>query len=148
MHRETKLASYSNTPFTKICAGMRVVNEEQLEKINWIGIQQNANSLHSLIAGKSFKGVHVNRGRWQSLINDASLPEKCEVKGFNVHGQINQNEMRVRLGYLAHRSCTKQEALIGFGTNLDGYVWSSGYVYPSRNEANKHIPAFGYIFVR
>ena len=127
---------------------MRVVNAEKLEKINWIGIKRDANSLYSLIAGKSFKKVHVNRGKWQSLINDTSLPEKCEVKGFNVHGKINQKPMRVRLGYLAHKRCDQQEGLIGFGTNLDSYVWSSGYVYPSRNEANKHIPAFGYIFVR
>ena len=127
---------------------MRVVNEDELEKINWIGIKRDANSLYSLIAGKSFKGVDVNRGKWQSLISDASLPEECQVKGFNVHGKIDQNEMRVRLGYLAHKSCTQQEGLIGFGINLNGYVWSSGYVYPSRDQANKLIPAFGYIFVR
>ena len=59
-----------------------------------------------------------------------------------------KTEMRGRTGYLGHKICTQDEGLIGFGTNLSGFVWSSGHVYPSRDVGEKHIPGFGYIFVR
>ncbi len=146
---ETKLASYSNTPFTKICLGMRVGDAPS--QTNWIGIDYQATSLYSLIADGEFRVVNIKAqipSLWQTLIDESHLPVQCLFQGFNVPSKIHSTMNRVRLGYLAHKRCHQQEGLIGFGTNLDGVQWSSGYIYPSREGDPKKISAFGYIFVR
>ena len=59
--QETKLPTYWNTPFSKICLGMKIG-----QQINFIVINKQANSLYSLIAdGQYRKPPHwvVARGR-------------------------------------------------------------------------------------
>ena len=149
---ETKLASYNNTPFSKICLGMKVQNPASSDPITkWIGVDYEASSLYSLIADRDgvFKSLNVLAQKWQSLIGGSLLPVECPSQGFNVPSQIFSAMKRVRLGYLAHKTCHQQEGLLGFGMNLDGFSWSSGYNYPSRSgNGDKQISALGYIYVR
>jgi hypothetical protein len=144
---ETKLASYTNTPFTKICLGM--TDPPNTMTIKWIGIAYQASSLHSVIADGAFKPLNFTTQKWQSLIGGSLLPVDCPIQGFNVPSDIFTTQKRVRIGYLAHKSCQQQEGLIGFGVNLNGFLWSSGYNYPSRDgNGKKQIPSIGYIYVR
>ena len=115
----------------------------------WVGIEYEAISLYNLIADGVFKPLNVTTQKWQSLTGGSLLPDKCPTQGFNVRSQIHTTEKRVRLGYLAHKRCLKDEGLIGFGQNLNGFSWSCGYNYPSQSgNGDKQIPAFGYIYVR
>ena len=140
---ETKLSSYNNTPFNKICLGMTINSDGS--SINWIGIQYEASSLYSLMADGMFKTVNVGKSKWQSLIGESLLPNKCPRKGFNTH---LSTQKRVRIGYLAQKTCGQEEGLVGFGADLDGFHRSSGYIYPSRQgNGDKRISAFGYIYV-
>ena len=140
---ETKLASYNNTPFSKICLGMTINSDGSSKK--WIGIEYEASSLYSLMADGKFKTVNVGKSKWQSLIGESLLPNKCPREGFNTH---LSTQKRVRIGYLAQKKCGQEKGLVGFGTDLDGFHWSSGYIYPSRQgQGDKRISAFGYIYV-
>ncbi|CAB4042664.1 Hypothetical predicted protein, partial [Paramuricea clavata] len=137
---ETKLASYNNTPFSKICLGMTVNSDGS--SINWIGIEYEASSFYSLLADGMFKPVNVGKSKWESLLDDSKLPNNCGYEGFNTRLDLTQK--RVRIGYLAQKTCGQEEGLIGFGTDLNGFRWSSGYIYPSRQgNGAKQISAFG-----
>jgi hypothetical protein len=116
---ETKLSSYNNTPFNKICLGMTVNSDGS--SINWIGIEYEASSLYSLIADGVFKSVKVGKSKWGSLLNGGlNLPNECQHKGFNTHLPNNPTQKRVRIGYLAQKTCEQEEGLVGFGADLDG----------------------------
>lgn len=146
---ETKLASYSNTPFTHICLGMTVDIGSDSSNTKWIGIHYEAISLYSLIADGLFKPLNVGASKWQSLIEGSLIPAECPFEGFNVHKDGDPTQKRVRIGYLGHKRCRQDEGLIGFGTDLNDFRWSSGYIYPSRQgNGAKQISAFGYIYVR
>ncbi|XP_020619933.1 uncharacterized skeletal organic matrix protein 5-like [Orbicella faveolata] len=68
---ETKLTTYWNTPFTKICLGMRIPGEEN---INFLVINQTADSLHSLLADGQHRATSLGRDTWKTLIgSQASL---------------------------------------------------------------------------
>ena len=115
----------------------------------WIGIHYEAISLYSLIADGLFKPLNVGASKWQSLIEGSLIPAECPFEGFNVHKDGDPTQKRVRIGYLGHKRCRQDEGLIGFGTDLNDFRWSSGYIYPSRDgTGHKQISAFGYIFVR
>ena len=66
---ETKLPSYWNTSFSKICLGMKINNQ-----INFTVINKQANSLYSLIADGQYRSTSLGRDKWLSLIGSkASL---------------------------------------------------------------------------
>jgi hypothetical protein len=144
---ETKLSSYNNTPFNKICLGMTINSDGS--SIKWIGIEYEASSLYSLMADGVFKTVTIGKSKWESLDDDSKLPNNCEYERFNTRLASNPTQKRVRIGYLAQKTCGQEEGLIGFGPYLNGFCWSSGYIYPSRQgNGAKQISAFGYIYVR
>ncbi|KAL9953748.1 hypothetical protein ACROYT_G041211 [Oculina patagonica] len=53
---ETKLPTYWNTPFSKICLGMKIGHH-----INFIVINKQANSLYSLIADGQYRATSLGR---------------------------------------------------------------------------------------
>ena len=78
--QETKLPTYWNTPFSKICLGMKIGHQ-----INFIVINTQANSLYSLIADGQYRATSLGRNTWKTLImSQASLQRSCNKEGFNV----------------------------------------------------------------
>ena len=149
--KQTKLASYWNTPFDKICLGMEVNN---LTK--WIVINYKASSLSNAIADGDFKKTKVGKDKWLSLVDGSRLQENCNEEGFNINIPTwHPRKLKVRIGIIANNqnNCESCDSCIGFGTSTrgcDGKIRKTtcgniaicGYFF------NKNTPAFGYIFVQ
>ncbi|PFX14237.1 Fibrillin-1 [Stylophora pistillata] len=138
--QETKLPTYWNTPFSKICLGMKVN-----EQINFIVIQERANSLYSLIADGQFRNTSLGRDTWKTLIgSEASLQLNCNKEGFNAVGGS-----KARIGIIANQEndCNSCDSRIGFG--IGGHSNTCGNearISPDNGE--KDIKAMGYILVQ
>ncbi|PFX22538.1 hypothetical protein AWC38_SpisGene12928 [Stylophora pistillata] len=75
---ETKLPTYWNTPFSKICLGMKI--DQQL---SLIVINMQADSLYLLIADEKYRNTSLGRDTWRSLIGpQASSQIHCNKEGF------------------------------------------------------------------
>ncbi|KAL9953741.1 hypothetical protein ACROYT_G041203 [Oculina patagonica] len=146
--QETKLETYWNTPFSKICLGMNIHGEENP---NFVVIDKVANSLYSLIADGQYRATSTGRDTWKTLIGPkASLQLNCNRKGFNA--ACSPGSSNARIGILGNEDndCSKCDSRIGFGTG--GYPDDSN---TCGNEAKwkpdngeKHIKAMGYVFVQ
>ena len=140
---ETKLASYYNTPFTKVCLGMKVN-----DVTNWILLNHNASSLYNAIADGKYTETNAGRAEWLSLIKGASLQPKCNKEGFNppLHA------MKLRIGFAGNneKNCNTSDSLIGFGikTNRKPQIWSSGNINFQPPGNRTFLKSFGYIFVQ
>ena len=79
---ETKLPTYWNTPFNKICLGMKIGQQFKSVVIN-----HQARSLYSLIADGKYRATSLGRNTWKKLIGSrASLQPNCNKEGFNAIG--------------------------------------------------------------
>ena len=114
--QETKLPTYWNTSFTKICLGMKIPGEETA---NFITLNQSANSLYSLIADGQFHPTSVGREMWKSLLgSQGSLQLHCNIEGFNVVSG-RPNYPKARIGIIANNEdfeCDSCDSRIGFGS--------------------------------
>ena len=152
--KQTKLASYWNTPFDKICLGMKVNGE-----MSWTSLTYTASSLHHLINPGYFKSKHTgNRNEWLSLINGSRLQNKCNQEGFSMemkNEHRSYSHLNVRLGFVANdgNDCYSCNSCIGFGITAtcgDGYPQTNttcGNVAICGELNNLNIDAFGYILV-
>jgi hypothetical protein len=77
--KQTKLASHWNTPFNKICLGMKVDGATK-----WITSNYTANSLHSVIEDGTYKETTFGKEAWMSVIDGSSLQKNCNQEGFNI----------------------------------------------------------------
>ena len=146
--QETKLPTYWNTSFSKICLGMKID-----QQINFITINTAENSsLYSLIADGIYHKTSLGRDTWKTLIgSEASLQTNCNKEGFNAVGS-NSRSSKARIGFLGNENndCASCDSRIGFGTG--GYPDDSN---TCGNEASwqpdngdKDITAMGYILVQ
>ena len=79
---ETKLPTYWNTPFSKICLGMKIGHQTK-----FVVLFKQASSLHSLISDGLYRPTSLGRNKWKSLIaSEASLQPNCNQEGFNTTG--------------------------------------------------------------
>ena len=146
--QETKLPTYWNTPFSKICLGMKIG-----QQIKFIVINKQANSLYSLIADGSYRATSLGRDTWKTLIgSQASLQYNCNKEGFNVVS--TSSWAKARIGFLGNEQndCHSCDSRIGFGTggkledsNTCGNEAHGSY---SPDNGEKHIKAMGYILVQ
>ncbi|XP_073247495.1 uncharacterized protein [Porites lutea] len=147
---ETKLPTYWNTSFSKICLGMKIYDSQS----KFIVINQQANSLYSLIADGQYRSTSLGRDTWKSLIgSEASLQYNCNKEGFNADsGSKHRDLSRVRIGILGNNEndCYNCDSRIGFGTggkpdnnNACGNEASYG-----GDNNDKHIKAMGYILLQ
>ena len=142
---ETKLASYHNTPFDKICLGMT-----KNDVTNWIRVNYTATSLYSVIADDNYHKTNAGRAEWISLINGAELQSNCNKEGFNVRfGFVYPNSIRIGIAGNNENDCESCDSSIGFGVVFTYYrlwKWSSGSIlfHPNKTEWK----TFGYIFVQ
>ena len=146
--QETKLTAYWDTPFTKICLGMRIHGEEN---INFLLINKEANSLYSLIADGQYRSTSLGRGKWKTLIGSrASLQQNCGREGFNARCTWHDHS-KARIGIVGNNKneCKSCDSRIGFGTggkpfdsNACGNVATS-----APDNGDQYIKAMGYIFI-
>ena len=154
--KQTKLASYWNTPFDKICLGMKVNNVTK-----WIVIDHKASSLFNVIADGVFKKTYVGKDKWLSLMDGSSLQTRCNREGFNINiryyalGYYSLLWLKVRIGIIAndHSNCWSSNSYIGFGTSARGCSGETrkttcGNIAYCNRLNNKNTAAFGYIFVQ
>ena len=146
--KESKLASYWNTPFKKICLGMTVNATRK-----WMKFDYEASSLSSLIADGKYQGTTAGRVAWKSLIAGSSLQPYCNKEGF---GLFYPYDISMRLGHLANNQnhCGTCDSCVGFDisykacyTNIKitcgNIAWCSG-----NDNGNRSTAAFGYILVQ
>ena len=145
---EAKLASYHNTPFTKVCLGMTWNGVT-----NWIHVNHNASSLYSVIADRKYRATNLGREEWMSLINGALLQPNCNLEGFNLKFLLDDPKLKVRIGIASNEqyNCHSSETAIGFGIRVKDDI----RIYPKLSSANIQIfpetqtlETFGYIFIQ
>jgi len=146
--QETKLATYWDTPFTKICLGMKIHGEDN---INFLVINQVADSLYSLIADGEHRATSLGRATWKTLIgSQASLQINCNMEGFNARSLRDFNS-RARIGVVTNNQddCRTCDSRIGFGSG--GYPEDSntcGQAAQKGDNGSKFVKAMCYLFVR
>ena len=145
--QETKLPTYWNTSFSKICLGMKIG-----QQINFIVINKQANSLYSLIADGQYRATSLGRNTWKTLIgSQASLQLNCNKEGFNAVG-IKSSASKARIGIISNEDnhCTGCDSRIGFGTAgiPDDYNTCGNEASWLPDNGDKHIKAVGYILVQ
>ena len=147
--KESKLASYWNTPFKKICLGMTVFGQTK-----WMMLDYNTSSLYSLIADGNYRSTTAGRAAWKYLIVGSSLQPYCSEEGFGI---FYENEIKMRLGYLANNAnrCVQSDSCIGFGIfysacyNTQPNIACGNIAMCSGNDnGEKLTAAFGYILVQ
>ena len=146
--QETKLPSYWTTSFSKICLGMKIGQQP----VKFIVINEQANSLYSLIADGHYNATSLGRGTWKSLIgSDASLQDKCNKEGFNAYSSKWETS-KARIGIISNNgdNCGSCNSRIGFGTGGDPDKTNScgNEAVDSPDNGDKHIKAMGYILVQ
>ncbi|KAL9953812.1 hypothetical protein ACROYT_G041278 [Oculina patagonica] len=147
--QETKLETYWNTPFSKICLVMNIHGEENT---NFVVIDKVANSLYSLIADGQYRSTSLGRDTWKSLISpEASLQRNCNKEGFNAVCK-GSSYSKARIGFIGNNEddCGNCDSRIGFGTggfpDDSNTCGNTAKWQPDNGE--KHIKAFGYVFVQ
>ncbi|XP_022790310.1 uncharacterized skeletal organic matrix protein 5-like [Stylophora pistillata] len=150
--QETKLATYWNTYFSKVCLGIRIGHQNRFMIIN-----RHANSLYSLIAVGKYHATSLGRYTWRRLIGpDASLQRNCDMEGFNA--KVNTGNSKARIGIIANNDndCNSCNSRIGFGTGLkhligfgtEGRNTCGNEAMYSPDNGEKHIRTMGYILVQ
>ena len=147
--QETKLPTYWNKPFSKLCLGMKIPGEETT---NFITIDQSAESLHSLIADGQYRPTSAGRDTWKSLLgSQGSLQHTCNREGFNVESEL-QNRPKTKIGMIGNNEgdCFSCDSRIGFGSGgSPGNTNAWGIeVQAAPNNGDKHIKVMGYILIQ
>ena len=111
--QETKLPTYWNTSFSKICLGMKVGNVT-----NFLVVNKQADSLHSLIADGQYRATSLGRDTWKTLIgSQASLQSNCNKEGFNAVGSnIQSSKARIGITNNEQNDCNSCDSRLGLGT--------------------------------
>ena len=145
---ETKLPTYWNTPFNKICLGMKISQQFKSVVIN-----HQARSLYSLIADGKYRATSLGRNTWKKLIGSrASLQPNCNKEGFNVISTIRKELSKARIGILGNNEndCSSCDSRIGFGTggNHNESNTCGNEAVSGGDNGDQHIKAMGYILVQ
>ena len=143
--QETKLPTYWNTSFSKICLGMKIG-----EKIKFIVINKQADSLYSLIADGQYHSTSLGRDVWKRLIgSEASLQTECDEEGFNVYSSASHSKARIGIVGNEQKHCRSCDSRIGFGTGgyPDNSITCGNVARHNPGKNDKHIRAMGYILV-
>ncbi|KAL9986384.1 hypothetical protein ACROYT_G000523 [Oculina patagonica] len=132
--QETKLPTYWNTSFSKICLGMKVG-----QRIKFAFISKTADSLYSLIADGQHRATSLGRDAWKTMIgSQAYLQDNCNSEGFNAPS-YSGSARKSRIGILGNNEndCITCDSLIGFGNHLGNTCGDASVV-----------KAIGYILVQ
>ncbi|XP_074607283.1 putative skeletal organic matrix protein 5 isoform X1 [Acropora palmata] len=144
--QETKLPSYWETHFSKICLGMR-----NSLTTRFVVIRRSANSLYSLIADGIYRRFPLGRNKWKYLAGpQASLQTNCNKEGFNVVGTSSQSKARIGIIGNQQNDCSTCDSRIGLGNGglHDDSNTCGNEATRSSDNGDKHIKAMGYILVQ
>ena len=144
--QETKLPTYWNTSFSKICLGMMF--DQQLR---FIVIYKQAYSLYSLIADGRYRNTSLGRDTWKKLLGDhASLQLNCNMEGFNAVCQNSEASARIGIVTNNEDSCHSCDSGLGFGTKgrIDAKNTCGNLAMHEADNGNKDIKAMGYLLVQ
>ena len=141
---ETKLPTYWNTPFNKICLGMKIGQQFKSVVIN-----HQARSLYSLIADGKYRATSLGRNTWKKLIGSrASLQPNCNKEGFNT--LCGSSRARIGIASNDQNDCNSCDSRIGFGTA--GYPDDSNTcgneAKHAADKGDQNIKTMGYILVQ
>ena len=149
---ETKLPTYWNTSFSKICLGMKIG-----QQLRFIVINKRADSLYSLIADGQYRPTNLGRDAWRSLIGpNASTQIYCNKEGFNLYSleaYWDSRTPKARVGFLTNNrdNCRDVDVRIGFGTggphddtNTCGIVADKAGL----DNGSQFIKVMGYILIQ
>ena len=144
--KETKLPTYWNTSFSKICLGMKID-----QQINFVVINKQADSLYSLIADGQYRNTSLGRNTWKTLIgSQASLQTGCNKEGFNALS-LRSCCSKARIGILGNNddNCNTCDSRIGFGTGgwPDDASTCGNQACCGGDNGDKSIEVMGYIMV-
>ena len=145
---ETKLPTYWNTPFNKICLGMKVGHDKQFKSVV---INRQARSLYSLIKDGEHRATSLGCDTWKELIgSQASLQTNCNKEGFNVLCGVSNSKARIGIVANNQDDCGYCGSRIGFGTGgFPDYSNTCGNVAPLQSDnGRQRIKAMGYILVQ
>ncbi|XP_022808884.1 uncharacterized protein LOC111345856 isoform X3 [Stylophora pistillata] len=146
---QTKLLTYWNTPFSKICFGMRFD-----QQVKFIVIKKQADSLYSLIADGKYRNTSLGRKSWKGLCGSkGSLQPHCNREGFNAFSE-ERSHSRARIGILGNNEndCKTCDSRIGFGTG--GYpddsitCGNAASWWFGSDKGGSYIRTMGYILVQ
>ena len=144
--QETKLPTYWDTPFSKICLGWKIG-----QQVNFITINKQASSLFALIADGQYRSTSLGRNTWKTLVgSQASLRKHRNKEGFNVVC-ASSGHPRARIGIVGHQYTSPRncDSRIGFGAGgLPDDSNTCGNAAQGGDNGNKHIKAMGYILVQ
>lgn len=146
-NQETKLPTYWNTNFSKICLGMK-----HGHNTNFTVISKEASSLFSLIADGEYRSTSLGRDTWKSLIGpEGSLQRNCGREGFNAKCH-HPDFSKARIGILGNNEegCGTCDSRIGFGiagTELKPNTCGIRAKHETDN-GDKNIQTMGYILVQ
>nr|XP_058966945.1 uncharacterized skeletal organic matrix protein 5-like [Pocillopora verrucosa] len=145
--QESKLPTYWNTSFSKICLGMKIH-----QQLRFIVIHKHADSLHSLIADGQYRATSLGREKWKELIgSQGSLQYNCNKEGFNfVCSWSGYSKARIGIVSNNEDECDSCNSRIRFGTaGRPGNSNTCGNEADvSPDNGDKHIKAMGYILVQ
>ena len=148
-NEETKLPTYWNTSFFKICLGMQIG-----QQIKFLVIKKQASSLHSLIADGKYRATSLGRNTWKTLIGlQASLQYNCNKEGFKAASSAkDHSKARIGIPGNQERDCVTCDSRIGFGTSGNGDDTTTCGNYARKDHildnGAKNIKAMGYILVQ
>ncbi|XP_068731625.1 uncharacterized protein [Montipora capricornis] len=148
--QETKLPTYWNTSFNKICLGMNISAPQHP---NFVVINRSADSLYSLIADGQYRNVKLGLAEWKKLIGpQASLQTAaCLIEGFNVRCSYTRWS-KARIGVVRNdaNECDYCDSRLGFGTGGQYDTTSScgNEAQYGGDNGDKSIKAMGYILVQ
>jgi len=119
--------------------------------MNYIVINQPANSLYSLIADGQYHTTSLGRVTWKKLIGlEASLQTVCNTEGFNVRCALFSAKARIGILGNSGNKCDSCDSKIGFGTG--GYPDTSNTcgnaATMEADNGARSIRAMGYILVQ
>ena len=145
--QESKLPTYWNTSFSRICLGMKTH-----QQLTFIVIHKQADSLYSLIADGQYRATSLGRDVWKELIgSQGSLQDNCDKEGFNAVC-TREGHSKARIGIVSNNEndFVTRDSRIGLGTggyHDDSNTCGNEAVVYSDN-GDKHIKIMGYILVQ
>ena len=143
---ETKLPTYWNTPFTKICLAMKFGEETKFLVLN-----KPASSLHAMMSDGKYRPTSLGRDEWKKLMADPSLQANCQREGFNALSD-NAGSSKARIGIVGNNEndCKTSDSRIGFGTGgyPDDNASCGNIAKHGGDKGDRSTKAFGYILVQ
>jgi len=120
------------------------------QQINFIAINKQATSLHSLVADGQYRATSLGRYWWKKLIGSGALLQRnCKKEGFNVMSGSHRCKARIGIIGNKERVCTSCDSRIGFGTGgyPDNSITCGNAAKHDRDNGDNIIKAMGYILV-